>query len=47
MSGLFLSLGMIGIQGLLERKSWKYIFIHVGYWTITMMLMGSIVCGWV
>lgn len=47
MSGLFLSLGMIGIQGLFERKSWKYIFIHVGYWTITMMLMGGIVCGWV
>ena len=28
MSGLFFAFPMIGINGLFERKSWKYIFIH-------------------
>lgn len=47
MSGLFLALPLIGINGLFERKSWKYIFIHAGYWTVIMTIMGAIVCGWV
>lgn len=34
------------INGMFERKSWKYIFINTGYWLITLMLMGGIVCGW-
>jgi len=47
MSGLFLAFPMIAINGLFERKSWKYIFINAGYWTISMTIMGAIVCGWV
>ena len=47
MSGLFLAFPMIAINGLFERKSWKYIFIHAGYWTVSMTIMGAIVCGWV
>ena len=42
--GIFLALPLIGINALFERRSWKYIFIHVGYWTITMALMGGFVC---
>ncbi|WP_371268409.1 DUF1761 domain-containing protein [Flavobacterium sp.] len=47
MSGLFLALPLVGINGLFERKSWKYIFIHTGYWIVVMTIMGAIVCGWV
>jgi len=47
MSGLFFALPLIAINGLFERKSWKYIFIHAGYWTVSMTIMGAIVCGWV
>lgn len=47
MSGLFLALPLVGINGLFERKSWKYIFIHAGYWIVVMTIMGAIVCGWV
>ncbi len=47
MSGLFLAFPFIAINGLFERKSWKYIFIHTGYWIVTMTIMGAIVCGWV
>lgn len=46
LSGLFLAFPMIAINGLFERKSWKYIFIHAGYWIVCMTIMGAIVCGW-
>lgn len=45
MSGLFFAFPLIGINGLFERKSWKYIFINSGYWIITLTLMGGIICG--
>lgn len=45
MSGLFFAFPLIGINGLFERKSWKYIFIHAGYWILTLTLMGGIICG--
>ncbi|WP_310595236.1 DUF1761 domain-containing protein [Flavobacterium sp.] len=38
---------MIAINGLFERKSWKYIFIHAGYWVISLMIIGAIVCAWI
>lgn len=47
MSGLFFAFPMIAINGLFERKSWKYIFIHAGYWLVTLTIMGSIICGWI
>ena len=45
MAGLFFAFPMIGINGLFERKSWKYILIHAGYWTACLTLMGGIICG--
>jgi hypothetical protein len=45
MSGLFFALPIIGINGLFERRSWKYILIHAGYWIVTLTLMGGIICG--
>lgn len=44
-SGLFFAFPVIGINGLFERKSWKYIFIHAGYWLVTLTLMGGIICA--
>lgn len=46
-SGLFFALPIIGINGLFERKSWKYIFIHAGFWIVSLTIIGSLVCGWV
>jgi hypothetical protein len=46
MSGLFLGLPIIAINGLFEQKSWKYIAITAGYWTVIMTIMGAIICGW-
>lgn len=44
MSGIFLVLPLLGITALFERKSWRYILIHLGYWTIVFTLMGGLVC---
>lgn len=46
MAGLFFSFPIIAINGMFERKSWKYIFINAGYWTVSLAIMGAIICGW-
>lgn len=45
-SGLFFAFPIIAINGLFERKSWKYIFIHAGFWMVCLTVIGSIICGW-
>lgn len=45
-SGLFLALPILGINAIFERKSLKYILIHTGYWCVTLMIMGGIICAW-
>ncbi|MCP2028783.1 ABC-type multidrug transport system permease subunit [Flavobacterium sp. HSC-32F16] len=45
-SGLFFALPIVGVNGLFERKSWKYIFIHAGYWIVTLTFMGGIICAY-
>lgn len=45
-TGLFFILPILGTKALFERKSFKYIIINVGYWTITLALMGGIICQW-
>ncbi|MDN3664951.1 DUF1761 domain-containing protein [Algibacter miyuki] len=46
LAGLFVALPIIGTNALFERKSAKYIFINAGYWTVTLGIMGAIICGW-
>ncbi|HAH55565.1 MAG TPA: DUF1761 domain-containing protein [Flavobacterium sp.] len=45
-SGIFLALPIVAMNGLYERKTWKYSAIHSGYWIVMMTIMGSIICGW-
>lgn len=45
-SGLCLGLMMIGTNALFENKSWKYIFINLGYWMVSMALMGGVLCAY-
>jgi hypothetical protein len=44
MSGLMLSFAFIGVSAMFENRGWKYLLIHVGYWTITGLLVGGILC---
>lgn len=46
LSGIFLALPILSINGLFEQKSWKYIAIQAGYWIVIMTVMGAIICGW-
>jgi hypothetical protein len=46
MSGIFLALPIISINGLFEHKTWKYMLVQAGYWIVIMTIMGSIICGW-
>ena len=43
--GLFIALPMIAINALFERRGWKYILIHTGYWLITSILVGGLLCA--
>ncbi|WP_440998803.1 DUF1761 domain-containing protein [Fodinibius sp. SL11] len=36
----------LAVNGLYEQKSWKYIFINGGYWTVTFTIMGLILGAW-
>ncbi|MEM1124805.1 MAG: DUF1761 domain-containing protein [Bacteroidota bacterium] len=42
---LFAALPLIGINALFERRGWKYIWIHTGYWFITLALIGGLLCA--
>lgn len=45
--GVFVVLPVMGTNALFERKSFKYVAINVGYWIVTMAIMGGILCQWV
>lgn len=46
-TSLFFVFPILTINSLFERRGWKYILIHAGYWAITLTLMGGVICGWV
>ncbi|HOY12089.1 MAG TPA: DUF1761 domain-containing protein [Saprospiraceae bacterium] len=35
---------IIAINSLFERRGWKYVLIHAGYWFLTLVAMGAILC---
>ena len=45
LTGIMVALPILGTNALFERKSFKYIAINVGYWTLTLALMGGIICA--
>lgn len=46
-AGLFIILPVLGTNALFERKGFKYIAINVGYWVVTLALMGGVLCQFV
>lgn len=42
-STIFFILPIIAINAMFERRGWKYVWIHVGYWAISLSLIGGIV----
>ena len=45
MSGLFFALPVVGVGAIFERRSFKYVMVSGGYWVITCMVMGAIICA--
>jgi len=41
---IMLVLPLIAINALFERRGWKYILIHFGYWLITLTIIGAVLC---
>jgi hypothetical protein len=44
MAGILFVLPVLGINAMFERKGIKYIAINVGYWAVTLALMGGVIC---
>lgn len=44
LASIMFVLPIISIISLFERRSWKYVLIHWGYWLVTLALMGGIIC---
>lgn len=44
LEAVFFALPVLAINALFERKGFKYIGINLGYWIITLALMGGIIC---
>lgn len=42
--GITIALPILATNALFERKGFKYIAINVGYWVVTMTIMGGIIC---
>jgi hypothetical protein len=46
LASLFFVLPVIGIIALFEKRKFKYVAIHTGYWLVTLALMGGLICQW-
>lgn len=46
MVGFLFVLPITAVNALFEQKSWKYILVNAGYWIVSLMIMGAIICGW-
>lgn len=44
LASIFIVLPIMGINSMFERRGWKYVMIHWGYWTITLVLMCGVLC---
>ena len=42
---IFFVTPIIATNALFERRGWKYILIHAGYWLISLALVGGLICS--
>jgi hypothetical protein len=43
-AGLFFMLPILATNAMFERKGFKYIAVNAGYWILTLMIMGGVIC---
>jgi len=39
-------LPMIGMMSIFEKRGWGWVFVHLGYWMVTLSVMGGILSAW-
>ena len=44
-TAVFFVLPLLAINAMFERRGWKYVLVHLGYWAISLALMGGILCS--
>lgn len=44
-AGITIALPLVAINAMFERRGWKYIAIHTGYWIVTLVLMCGTLCA--
>lgn len=44
-TGLFMILPVIGTNALYEKRSFKYVLVTSGFWIVSLMIMGGIICA--
>lgn len=42
---IFIALPMIAVNALFEKRGWKYIMIHWGYWAVSVILIAGLLCS--
>ena len=46
LTSIFIVLPVFWINALFEQKSFKYVAINMGYWIVTLAIMGGIINAW-
>lgn len=44
LAAVFFATPIVAINAMFERRGFKYIMVHAGYWIVTLALMGGIIC---
>jgi hypothetical protein len=44
LTGLLFVTPIIGINAMFERRGFKYVMVHAGFWIVTLALMGGTIC---
>ncbi|MCF8238355.1 MAG: DUF1761 domain-containing protein [Saprospiraceae bacterium] len=47
LAALMFAFPLLAINAQFERRSWKYILVHLGYWMITLILMCGLISAWI
>lgn len=44
LTGIFFATPIVAINAMFERRGFKYIMVHAGFWIVTLALMGGVIC---
>ena len=43
---LMVLLPVLGTMSIFERRGWSWVFVNLGYWVLTLSIMGGILSAW-